>query len=110
MRTGVRTPHGRERLSALKAVALPIGLVTIFLASLQRVLEYAANTLPDNYANPINWKYLPALQWLFRMLKPIWGIGALSVVLMAAFAVAAAWSFIRDLIVSARNARRKVAR
>jgi hypothetical protein len=107
MRTGVKAPLGREWLSALKAMALPMGLVVVFLGALQRVLEYAADTLPDNYAKPINWEYLPALQWLIRALKPLWGVGALSVGLMVVFAVADAWGFIRGLIDSARTARKK---
>jgi len=95
MRTGVKTPRGREWLSALKIMALSMGLVVVFLAALQGVLEYAADTLPVEFAEPISWRFLPALQWFLRALKPLWGIGALSVVLMVVFAVAAAWGFIR---------------
>jgi hypothetical protein len=110
VRTGVKTPFGREWLSALKAMALSLGLVTVFLMALQPALEYAADTLPAQFAEPINWRFLPALQWLIRALKPLWGIGALSVFLMAVFAVADACGFILGFIALARNARNKGAR
>jgi hypothetical protein len=87
-----------------------MGLGVVFLAALQVVLEYAAETLPGEYAEPISSRFLPALQWFLRALKPLWGIGALSVVLMIVFAVAAAWGFIRGLISSALNTRKKGAR
>jgi hypothetical protein len=107
VRAGVKTPHGREWLSALKTMAVSMGLVVVFLVALQGLLEYAADTLPSNFAKPISWRFLPALQWFISALKPLWGIGALSVVLMAVFTVTAAWGFIRGLIDSARSARKK---
>jgi len=110
MRTGVKAHRGREWRSALKTMALSTGLVVVFLVALQGVLEYAAETLPTQFAEPISWRILPALQWSLRALKPLWGIGALSIVLMTVFAVAAARGFIRGLIDSARNARKNGAR